>query len=200
MALKTKAHVPQDAVETVNEEPTQEQISFDDIEFEAEYVDEEQLETKKFYTISGKESQYEPEWEKFKASELDVGAEFEGRPEINVFENDDKTYNALRVRVMDDGEILDLYVNFPKKDFPIVKGINKSFDFYRKCFDFIFSVLRVRDERNVVDKNGEEINRFKTVNIDTFAKYVDSMNRIGIRITEGNTDSEYNSFEIYKME
>ena len=114
MALKTKAHVPQDAVETVNEEPVveQKQISFDDIEFEAEFVDEEELETKKFYTISGKESWYEPTWEKFKASELDVGAEFEGRPEINVFENKDKSYNALRVRVMDDGEILDLYVIF----------------------------------------------------------------------------------------
>ena len=46
MALKTKAHVPQDAVETVNEEPVveQKQISFDDIEFEAEFVDEEELE------------------------------------------------------------------------------------------------------------------------------------------------------------
>ena len=200
MALKTKAHVPQDAVETVNEEPTQKQISFDDIEFEAEYVDEEQLETKKFYTISGKESQYEPEWEKFKASELDVGAEFEGIPEINVFENDDKTYNALRVRVMDDGEILDLYVNFPKKDFPIVKGINKSFDFYRPCFDFIYSILKFRDERNVVNKDGEEINMIKSVNLEALAKYVDQHERIGVRITEGNIDSDYNSWQIYTME
>ena len=62
MALKTKAHVPQDAVETVNEEPVveQKQISFDDIEFEAEFVDEEELETKKFYTISGIPSNSSP--------------------------------------------------------------------------------------------------------------------------------------------
>ena len=178
----------------------EEKISFDDLEFEAEYVDEEQLETKQFFTISGKESQYEPSWEKYKASDLDIGDEFEGRPELTIFENKDKTYNALRVRIMDDGEILDLYLNFPKKDFPYVIGINKGFDFYRPCFDFIYSVLKYRGEENVVDANGEEINRFKKVNLETFAKYVDSMERVGVRITEGNPESEYNSWIIYKME
>ena len=191
MALKSKEP---------NEEPVVEQVSFDDLEFEAEYVDEEELETKKFYTISGKESWYEPTWEKMKASDLDVGDEFDGRPEINIFTNDDKTYDALRVRVMDDGDILDLYVNFPKKDYPYVKNINKSFDFYRPLFDFIYSILKFRDERNVVDKNGEEINRFNTVNLETFAKYVDGMERIWVKITEGNHDSDYNSWMITRME
>jgi len=193
MALKSKN-------EEVIEEPTIEQVSFDDLEFEAEYVDEEELSVKKYYTISGKESWYEPEWEKMKASDLDVGDEFEGRPEVNIFENSDKSYNALRVRVMDDGEILDLYVNYPKKDFPYVKGINKSFDFYRTCFDFIYSILKHKNERYVVDENGEEVNKFNKVNFETFAKYVDGMERIGVRITEGNIDSDYNSFQIYKLE
>ena len=192
MALKSKTEM--------EEQPVVEQISFDDIEFEADFVDEDELETKKFYTISGKESWYEPTWEKYGIQDLDVGAEMEGRPEINIFENDDKTYNALRLRVMDDGEILDLYVNYPKKDFPYVKGINKTFDFYRKCFDFIFSVLLLRDERNVVDKNGEEVNRFNKINFEMLAKYVDQHQRIGVRITEGNADSEYDSFIIYKLE
>ena len=191
MALKSKDQ---------NEEPVVEQISFDDLEFDAEYVDEEEMSIKKYYTISGKESQYEPEWEKMKASELDIDDEFDGRPEINIFENEDKTYNALRVRVMDDGSILDLYVNYPKKDWPYVKNINKSFDFYRPLFDFIYSILKFRDERNVVDKNGEEINRFNTVNLETFAKYVDSMERVWVKITEGNTDSDYNSWMITRME
>ena len=192
MALKSKTEM--------EEQPVVEQISFDDIEFEADFVDEDELETKKFYTISGKESWYEPTWEKYGIQDLDVGAEMEGRPEINIFENDDKTYNALRLRVMDDGETLDLYVNYPKKDFPYVKGINKTFDFYRKCFDFIFSVLLLRDERNVVDKNGEEVNRFNKINFEMLAKYVDQHQRIGVRITEGNADSEYDSFIIYKLE
>ena len=189
MALKSKT----------NEEPKNEQITWDDIEFEAEYVDEDEMETKKFYTISGKESWYEPTWEKYTIADLDVGDEFEGRPEINIFTNEDKSYDALRLRVMDDGEMVDLYLNYPKKDYPYVKGINKGFDFYRKCFDFIFSVLRLRDEANVV-KNGEEVNRFKTINLETLAKFVDQHERVGVRITEGNADSEYDSWIIYKME
>lgn len=201
MALKTKAHVPQDTVEEVTNEPVeQKEITFDDLEFEAEYVDEEQLETKKFYTISGKEQQYEPTWEKMNIRELDVGDEFEGRPEITIFPNDEKSYNSARLRVLDDGEILDCYFNFPKKDFPYVTGINKGFDFYRTCFDFIYSVLKFRDERNVVNKDGEEVNRFKKVNLETFLKYVDSMKRVEVIVTEGNHDSEYDSWQIKKME
>lgn len=201
MALKNKSKKTEEELPfPIDVEEVKEQVTFEDLEFEAEFVDEDELETKKFYTISGKESWYEPTWEKFKASDLDVGDEFEGRPEINIFANPDKSYDALRVRVMDDGEILDLYVNFPKKDFPYVKGINKGFDFYRTCFDFIFSILKLRDERNVVNKDGEEINRFKKVNLENFAKMVDSMSRIGIKITEGNPDSDYNSWIICKME
>ena len=101
---------------------------------------------------------------------------------------------------MDDGEILDLYLNFPKKDYPYVTGIRKGFDFYRTCFDFIFSILRIRDERNKVNKDGEEVNKFRKVNLETFAKYVDGMTRVGVRITEGNEDSEYNSWILFKME
>ena len=178
---------------------TTEQISFEDIEFEAEYVNEDELDVKKFYTISGKESWYEPTWDKYTMNDLDVGVEMEGRPEITIFENEDKTYDALRLRIIDDEEIVDLYVNFPKKDFPFVRNINKKFDFYRKCFDFIFSVLRYQNERNVVDKNGEEINRFGKINLEMLAKFVDQHERSGIRITEGNSDSEYNSFIIYKL-
>ena len=192
MALKSKT-------EEVIEKPTIEQVSFDDLEFEAEYVDEEEMSVKKYYTISGKESWYEPEWDTYGVNELDVGVTMEGRPEIRILEKEDKTYNALHLKVMDDGEILNCYLNFPKKDYPYVKRINKGFDFYRPLFDFIYSILKYRDERNVVDKNGEEINIFNSVNLETFAKYVDSMERVGVKIIEG-TDPDYNSWIITKME
>ena len=68
------------------------------------------------------------------------------------------------------------------------------------AFNFIFSVLRYQDETNVVDENGEEKNHFKKVNIINFAKYVDQMKRIGVRIVEGKEDSNYDSWIIYKME
>ncbi len=186
------------------EEETDEQISFDDLEFEAEVMTEEEVEQaenpKQYFTITGKVQQYEPTWDKFGIQDLDVGDEFIGRPEVTIFEKKDKSYNAVKLRLMDDGEILDLYFNYPKKDWPYVKNITKYFDFYRGCFDFIYSILKFRDERNVVNLDGEEINRFKTVNLETFAKYVDTMTRVRVRVTEGNPDSDYNSWIIYMME
>lgn len=196
MALKTK----QDNLPEEFETTETKQISFEDIECDAEFVDEDNLETKKYYTISGKESWYEPTWEKYGIQDLEIGQEAEGRVEISTFENKDKTYDALRIRVMDDGEIVDLYVNYPKKHYPFVRGINKTFDFYRKCFDFIFSVRKLHGDKYVVDKNGEEINKFNKIDLEKLAKYVDQHERIGVRITEGNPDSEYNSFIIYKLE
>lgn len=193
MALKTKDQ---------NEEPVVEQVSFDDIDFEAEYIDEEELEemsTKKYYTISGKEQQYEPEWESFNVSELDVGVTMEGRPEITIFENEDKSYNAFRLRVMDDGEILNCYLNYPKKDYPYVKRINKGFDFYRPLFNFIYSLLRMKDEKNVVDANGEEVNIFNKIDIEKLAKFVDQHERVGVKIIEG-VNPDYNDWVIYKLE
>lgn len=185
------------------EEPTIEQVSFDDIEFEAEHIDEDELEemsVKKYYTISGKESWYEPEWDTFSVNELDPGVTMEGRPEINIFENDDKTYNAFRLRVMDDGEILNCYLNFPKKDYPYVKRINKNFEFYRPCFDFIYSILKWKNEKYVVDENGEEVNIFNKINLEMLAKFVDQHERIGVKITDGNPDDDYNGWVIYKLE
>ena len=176
------------------------QVSFDDLVFEGEF--EEERETQVYYTISGKEQQYEPDWETYGMQDLDIDDEFEGRVEISHFINEGRKSDSLRVRVMDDGEIVNLYVNIPKPDEDgfTTQPIRKSFDYYRTAYDFIYSVLRYRDEHNVIDSNGEEINTWKRVNIINFAKYVDQMERIGVRITKGNPDSEYNSFIIYKME
>lgn len=180
------------------ENKTVEQVTFEQLEFEAEYTEKENI---TYTTISGKEQQYEPTWEKYTIKDCDIGDTMEGRVEITHFKNDDRKYDSLRVRIMDDGEILDCYVNIPKPDTNgYITNIRKSFDFYRTCYDFIYSILRFHDETNVVDVNGEEVNHFKKVNIIAFAKYVDQHSRIGVRITKGNPDSEYNSFIIYKME
>ena len=173
-----------------------EQISFEDLEFEAEIEVE-------YKTISGKECRYEPTYETYKSYEIDVGDEIAGYPEVTIFPKKDKSYDALRVRVYDDTaeEILDCYANFPKVDKNgYVKNITKNFDFYRNIFDFIYSVLKCRDERNVVDKNGEEYTVFKSANLMTFAKYVDQMTKVKVKITEGSEDSTYNSWQIIDME
>ena len=181
------------------ETPKGEQISFDELEFEAEYTENENSNV--YYTISGKIQEYEPTWEKYRMSDLDIGDVMEGRVEITHFINEGRKSDSLRVRVMDDGEILDCYVNIPKPDENgFITNIRKGFDFYRTCYDFIYSVLHWKGEENVIDANGEEVNNFKRVNIIAFAKFVDQFNRIGIKVTKGNPDSEYNSFIIYKME
>lgn len=201
MSLKAKK---EDSLEEMMNETIQEKIVFEDLEYEAEALTDEELEElnkpTSYLTISGKETAYYPDWDKFTIRDAEVGTEFTGKPEINVFKNDEKTYDAMRLRLLNqkDEEILDLYFNYPKKDYPVVKGVNKGFDFYRTLFDFIYSILRWRSEDNVL-KNGQPVNKFNNVNLENFAKYVDYMDSVTIRVTEGNPESEYNSWIITEM-
>lgn len=174
-----------------------EQISFDELEFEGAYEEE-----KVYTTISGNEYQEVNEWEKITLNDLAVDAIIDGYPEITYYENKERKSDSLRLRVLDDGEYVDLYINIPKPDEKgFVTGINAGFDFYRTAFDFIYSILYLRDEHNVIDqRNGEPVNRFNKVNILNFAKYVDNMHHISLKITEGNSSSDYNSWIITKME
>ena len=64
----------------------------------------------------------------------------------------------------------------------------------------LFDINKFNQLEKVVNKDGEEINMIKSINIEALAKYVDQHERIGVRITEGNEDSEYNSWQIYTME
>ena len=174
------------------------EVTFDDLLEGMEYEYEEE---KTYLTISGKEYQDVQSWSQYRMYDFEPGEEVDGIPEITHFENKDKKYDSLRVRVLDDGEYADLYINIPKPDENgFVTNIRKSFDFYRTAFDFIYSVLRYRDESNVVDSNGEEKNHFKKVNIINFAKYVDQMSHIYVKITEGNESSDYDSWIIIRME
>lgn len=178
-----------------------EQVKFEDLVNSLDMEVEGQTEKKEFKTISGKPSEFSPEWEKYTINELDAGDCFEGKVEVSHFVNDDRKYDSLRVRVIDDDEVLDAYVNMPKPDKDgRIKMVSKNFDFYRTCFDFVYSVLRMNGEENVVDATGEEVNVFRNVPIINFAKFVDQHERVGVKITEGDPDSLYNSFIIYKLE
>ena len=190
MALKSKD----------NETNTNEQINFDDLvgTTEAEYNENDGFET-----ITGKDSRYEPTYDSFKNYEIDVGEKFTGYPEVTKFTNDGKSYDSLRLRLINDldEEILDCYFNYPRADKQgFVKNITKNFDFYRGCFDFIYSILRTRGDKYVLDKDGEEYNKFKKVDLMGFAKLVDQQNKVTVQITEGNADSEYDSWMIVNME
>ena len=151
-------------------------------------------------TISGKPYADVKDKDKYTLYDFEVGATISGIPEITYFENKDRKSDSLRVRILDDEEFADLYINIPKPDEKgIIRNIRKGHDFYRTCFDFIYSVRRWEDEHNVITSEGEEANEFDKVKIFDYAKYVDMKKMIDVKIIEGNKDSDYNSWIIYNM-
>ena len=175
-----------------------EQVNFDDLVATTEAIADEG-----YKTLTGRETEYHPEYETYKAYEMDVGDWIEGTPEVSIIPKEGKNYDALHLRIIDDTaeEILDCYCNFPRADENgFVTNIGKDFDFYRNAFDFIYSVLKSRGDKYVLDKNGEEYNKFRRVDFMGFAKLVDTMTKVRVEITEGNSDSTYNSWMITNME
>lgn len=177
-------------------EKTTNQINFDDLQCEGGFSEE-------YLTLTGKEQTYLPEYDVYKTYECDVGDDLTGYPEVTILPKEGKSYDALRVKVIDETteEILEAYANFPRADERgFVKKITKDFDFYRNAFDFIYSLRKCQGDKYVLDKNGEEYTEWKNIDFIGHAKLVDQMKKITIKITEGNPDSPYNSWMITRME
>ena len=203
MALKSKNTSENNLPEEFETTSETQEVNFDDLigSTEAEYNDPD--DKPKYYTITGKEQDYNPQWDVYKSYEMDIGDWIEGKPEVSIIEKKDKNYDALRLRIIDDttDEVLDCYCNYPRADEKgFVTNIGKDFDFYRNAFDFIYSILKTRGDKYVLDKNGEEYNKFRKVDFMGFAKLVDSMSKVKVEITAGNEDSDYNSWMITSME
>jgi len=198
MALKTRQNDniidPDEAVKTIRNE----KVNFDDLIATTEATAEEG-----YKTITGRETEYLPDYETYKSYEMDVGDWIQGKPEVSIITKDGKNYDALHLRIIDDSaeEILDCYCNYPRADEQgFVTNLTKDFDFYRSAFDFIFSILKTRGDKYVLDKNGEEYNKFRRVDFMGFARLVDTMKQVKVEITEGNPDSTYDSWMIIHME
>lgn len=171
-------------------------INFEELECEGGF-------TEQYLTLTGKEQSYLPDYEVYKTYECDVGDELTGYPEVTIITKDGKSYDALKIKIIDETseEILEAYANFPRADERgFVKRIGKDFDFYRNAFDFIFSVRKCQGEKYVLDKNGEEYTEWKNIDFIGHAKLVDQMEKITVKITEGNSDSSYDSWMITRME
>ena len=181
-----------------------------DLGLEVEKVDidaEAESERTVYYTISGKEQKFNPQWEIYNINDLDVGDELEGEPEVTIFEKEDKSYNAARLRLIDEEEIVNLYFNFPKKAYPVVRNLKNirtgekdEFDFYLNCYDVCFSVLKCLDEKNIKDSNGDTINKIKAINLETVLKIIDTSKKVKVRIIEGSPYNDYLSWGIIGME
>ena len=173
-----------------------EQIKFDDLICEGGFSEE-------YTTVTGKEILSLPDYEVYKNYELDVGDDITGYPEVSIIPKKDKSYDSLKVRIIDEPreEILEAYAYFPKVDENgMAKNISKTFDFYRNAFDFIYSVRRCQGDEYVVDKNGEEFTCWENIDFLGHAKLVDSMDKVTVKITAGNKKSDYNSWMIKNME
>ena len=187
----------------------EEQVKLD-LGLEVEKVDidaEAESERTVYYTISGKEQQYNPQWEIYNINDFDVGEDLEGIPEVTIFEKEDKSYNAARLRLIDEDEIVNLYFNFPKKAYPVVRNLKNirtgekdEFDFYLNCYDVCFSVLKCLDKKNIKDSNGDTINKIKAINLETVLKIIDTSKKVKVRIIEGSPYNDYLSWGIIGME
>ena len=179
-------------------EKPNEEITFEDLVKTTEGTSDEN-----YTTITGRATEYHPDYEVFKAYEMDVGDWIEGRPELSIIPKKEKSYDAIHLRIIDDSaeEILDCYANYPRADEEgMVKNLTKDFDFYRNAFDFIYSILKTKGDKYVVDKNGDEYTKFRRVHLIGFARLVDQQSKVRVEITEGCNDSEYNSWQIINME
>lgn len=173
-----------------------------DFSFDAEYSEFEG-----YMTLAGHEQTDVHNMTGYGMVDLEIGDIVSGRPEITIFENNDKKdngeyvrkYQSLRVRVIDGDEYVDLYANIPRRDENgFIENLTKFSNFYRTGFDLVFSFMRFLDENNVITPDGEEINRIKKVNIEAIGKFIDNMEYCRIKIIAG-ADENYDSFIIIDL-
>ena len=128
--------------------------------------------------------------ERITLNDLEVGTLVTGQPVIHLFENDEpdkngkpKNYDNIRVRIVDveADEYIDAYLNIPKNR----QNIKKTLNFYRSCFDFIHSTFCVIDDANATDEEGNPINSYRKINIDSLIDFLNAKEEITIKVTEG---------------
>ena len=123
--------------------------------------------------------------------DLDENETFTGNPIVYIFENDDKPYNNVSIRLVKEDEELRLSVNYPKKDCPFVKNLNNDFGFYLNAFNLVKDVAILTGVEGV-DNNTE---LFKEVNFKEILEFVDGLDEMEI-MAYTPEDSEYMSFRV----
>ena len=201
MALKnkkTRANVPEESVEVVEDKTEQTDL----FGFDAEYS-----EFDGYTTISGNEQRDLDGFSFYNIQDFDIGDVINGFPEVTIFENNDKDengeyerkYQSIRLRIIDMEEYVDLYANIPRRDAKgFISNLNHFMGFYRGGFDLVFSFMRWLDETNVYDENGETINKINSVNIDNICKKIDTMEFVKVKIIKG-ADENYPSWILLDM-
>lgn len=145
-------------------------------------------EVKEFKTLTGKETNFDPDKEKIRLHDLDDGETFAGKPEVDIIEKEDKSYNVARIKVIGEDEDLIIYANFDKRNYPVIKGANEGFQFYRDSFNIAKSILIMNGAP--ISGNAKKI---REVNFKEILEFIDSMESITIRAIEYEDNPEYKS-------
>lgn len=148
-------------------------------------------ENKEILTITGKTTDFDPEKERIRLHDLEDGERFKGKPEVDIIEKEDKSYNTARIKLIGEDEDLIIYANFDKRNYPLIKGANEDFGFYRDSFNIAKSVLLL---------NGApiryEAKKIREVNFKEILEYIDGLDTVIICAKEYEDNPDYKSVEI----
>lgn len=142
-------------------------------------------------SISGKDLNFDAERDIIYLRDLDEGEVYKGNPIVSIFENDDKSYNNVSIRLVNEDEELRLSVNYPKKDCPVVKNLNENFGFYLNAFNLVKDIAILNGAEGV-DNNTK---LFKEVNFKEILEFIDGLETMEI-IPYYPDDSGYFSFRV----
>lgn len=149
---------------------------------------------KEFVTITGKSIDYDSEKNKIRLHDLEDGEKFTGKPEVEIIEKDEKSYDTARIKLIGKDEDLVIYANFDKRKYPVIKGANEDFVFYRDSFNIAKSILLL---------NGApiryEAKKIKEVNFKEILEFIDSCDNVTIEAVEYDDNPEYKSVRILEV-
>jgi hypothetical protein len=148
-------------------------------------------EKKEFVTMTGKSIEFDPEKERIRLHDLENGEKFIGKPEVDIIQKEDKSYDIARIKLIGEDEDLVIYANFDKRNYPVIKGANEEFIFYRDSFNIAKSVLLL---------NGApiryEARKIKEVNFKEILEFIDGCDSVTIEAVEYDDNPDYKSVRI----
>lgn len=145
----------------------------------------------------GLETSYEEdfsEYERLSLHDAQPGAQFQGRPVIEIIENE--KYDKISMKLVDDDEyqVLNCSIMIPKRrEDGIITRIHRDNGFTATAFEFLSSAL------TVMGKFKKKSNNIKTININDFLDYLCGCEAITIEVTEGDPDDDYNRLKVVEI-
>lgn len=157
--------------------------------------------------------------DKIGIDDLNIGDTVDGMPDVVLFDNSDRTnsdgsprkWDSICLHLIDiqetdeygeqSGEYVVAYSPCPRPDKNgFVYNIFAN-GFYHGTFSLIYSYLRALDESNVLDPQGNIINKINKINIVKLLEKINELSAMEIKVQAGaNGDENYLTYMIIGME